>query len=102
MGDTKNDLVKDLQEKPPSPERDEIVLKAQAGEYHDFDSPHVAPKIQCAQDLKDADFMDLVAKVVEGAYDDEQPSVEQEEEMRASLGPKVFDAVMGKPSRPEN
>lgn len=102
MGDTKNDLVKDLEEKPPSEIRDAIIERAKKGIYHDFDSPLVGPKIQCAEDLKAAGFTDLVSKVIDGDYDDERPSVEQEEELRSQLGPSTFDAIMGKPPRPEN
>jgi hypothetical protein len=102
MGDTKTDLVRDLEAKGPSRLRDALIEKARSGHYHDFDSPLPAPKIQLVTELTEAGFMDLASKVMAGDYDNESPSVQQEEEMRASLGPSVFDAIMGKPPRPEN
>lgn len=102
MGDTRTDLVKDLEQKDASPKRDELIEKARSGRYHDFDSELVAPKVACARDLQEAGYSDLVEKVINGDYDDESPTVEQEEDLRHSLGPTLFDMIMGKPSRPEN
>jgi len=102
MGNTKEDLVRDLGSKPPGAARDALIERAKNGTYHDFDSELVAPKIQLAQDLAEVGFADLVQKVIDGDYDDESPSVAQEEELRVSLGASVYDAVMGKPPRPEN
>jgi len=95
MGTTKKELVEDLWKKPYSLKRAYIEQRAKAGVYHDFDSELATPKIQLVADLQAAGFVDLAQKVVDGAYDDESPTLEQIEEMRQELGPEVFDAMMG-------
>jgi hypothetical protein len=96
MGDTKTDLVRDLESKPASEGRDYILKRARAGKYHDFGSDLPAPKVQLVQDLTDGEFPDLAQKVMDGDYDDEHPTPEQEAELRESIGAEVFDSVMGK------
>jgi hypothetical protein len=97
-GDTKTTLVADLREKPPSETRDRLIAEALAGRFHDYDSDEVCGKVVANAELLAAGFDDLARKVVDGAYDDERPTVEQEEEMRQQLGPGMFDAIMsGKP-----
>lgn len=95
MGSTKKELVEDLWKKPYSLKRAMIEKRAKAGYYHDFDTELETPKVQLVLDLRAAGFADLADRVMTGAYDDEHPSVEQEEEMRREIGPELFDAVMG-------
>lgn len=98
MGNTKTDLVRDLEAKPDSPLRGELIVRARTGYYHDFESKVPAPKVQLAIDLQSAGFEDLVEKVVTGGYDDEAPSTEQVEQMREDLGSKTYEALFGKGS----
>lgn len=99
MGTTKKDLVEDLWKKPYSLKRKYIEDRAKAGVYHDYETDLAAPKMTLAQDLTAAGFSDLAEKVRDGAYDDESPSVEQEEALRAEVGGDFYDAVMGKAPR---
>jgi hypothetical protein len=99
MGTTKKELLEDLWKKPYSLKRVEIEKRAKRGDYHDFDSELAAPKIALVDDLRAAGFEDLAQKTIDGAYDDERPSVEQVEEMRKELGPEVFDQIMGSKPR---
>jgi hypothetical protein len=92
-------LVEDLWKKPYSLKRAEIEKRAKRGDYHDFDSELDTPKIALVNDLRAAGFEDLAQKTIDGAYDDERPTVEQIEEMRQELGPDVFDQVMGSKPR---
>ncbi len=93
-GDTKTTLVADLERYPPSRVRDRLIKEAKAGRFHDFDSEEAGPKLLLYANLHQAGFEDLAIKTREGAYDDERPTVEQAEEMRAELGPKLWDAMM--------
>lgn len=99
MGSTTKELVADLRTKPYSLKREYVLQRALKGVYHDYDSELATPKVTAYMDLLEAGFRDLAEKVKDGAYDDEQPTVEQLEEMRQQLGPKVFDAVMGERER---
>ena len=94
MGTTKKELVEDLWKKPYSLKRAEIEKRAKRGDYHDFDSGLATPKITLVDDLRAAGFDDLAQKTIDGAYDDERPTVEQIEEMRQELGPELFDQIM--------
>jgi hypothetical protein len=102
MGDTKKDLVEDLDKKPRSLQRDMIRMRAKAGDYHDFDSKLAAPKMQLATDLRAAGFRDLADKAISGAYDDESPTLEQEEELRREFGAEAYDQLMSKKERGES
>lgn len=99
MGTTRKELLEDLWKKPYSLKRAEIEKRAKRGDYHDFDSELATPKIALVNDLRAAGFEDLAEKTIDGAYDDERPTVEQIEEMRQELGPDVFDQVMGSKPR---
>ena len=99
MGTTRKELLEDLWKKPYSLKRTEIEKRAKRGDYHDFDSDLATPKIALVNDLRAAGFEDLAQKTIDGAYDDERPTVEQIEEMRQELGPDVFDQVMGSKPR---
>lgn len=94
-GDTKTTLVRDLEAKPADPVRDQIIKRAKAGHYHDFDTSLATPKVTLYKHLLSAGFPDLAQKVKDGAYDDERPTLEQQEELRADLGPAGYDALMG-------
>lgn len=99
MGTTKKELVEDLWKKPYSLKRAEIEKRAKRGDYHNFDSKLAAPKITLVDDLRAAGFGDLARKAIDGAYDDERPTVEQIEEMREEVGPEFFDEIMGSKPR---
>lgn len=98
-GSTKKELVEDLLKKPVTEARSILIRDARDGYYHDFDSALATPKIALEADLRRAGYDDLAAKVRDGAYDDEEPSPEQLEELRRHVGPRVFDAVMGEKKR---
>lgn len=93
-GDTKTTLVADLEAKPQTPLRDRLIAEAKAGRFNDFDSEEAGPKLHLYGELYAAGYPDLAAKTRDGGYDDERPTVEQTEEMRAELGPKLWDAMM--------
>lgn len=99
MGTTRKELLEDLWKKPYSLKRAEIEKRAKRGDYHDFDSELATPKIALVNDLRAAGFEDLAEKTIDGAYDDERPTVEQTEEMRRELGPELFDEIMGSKPR---
>ena len=99
MGTTKKELIEDLWKKPYSLKRADIEKRAKRGDYHDFDSTLATPKIALVNDLRAAGFADLAEKAIDGAYDDERPTVEQLEEMRQELGPELFDEMMGSKPR---
>ena len=99
MGTTKKDLLEDLWKKPHSFKRALLLKLAAAGHYHDFDTKLEAPKMQLVTDLKLAGFDDLAQKTIDGAYDDEFPSVEQAEELRREVGAELYDEVMGENGR---
>lgn len=73
-GDTKTTLVRDLEAKPADPVRDQIIKRAKAGHYHDFDTSLATPKVTLYKHLLSAGFPDLAQKVKDGAYDDERPT----------------------------
>lgn len=99
MGTTKKDLVEDLWKKPHSFKRGLILKLAKAGHYHDFDTKLEAPKMQLVADLRAAGFDDLAQKTIDGAYDDEYPNAEQQEELRREIGAELYDEVMGTKDR---
>ncbi len=98
-GDTKTTLVEDLLAKPQSQWRDQIIEMAKRGAYHDFDSEAEAPKAILVETLQRFGFADLAGKARDGGYDDEKPTTEQIEEMRAQLGPELFDKMMSNKRR---
>jgi hypothetical protein len=98
-GDTKTTLVADLERKPPSEAREHLITLARGGFFHDYDSPSATPKVDLHDALAAVGYEDLAQKVINGAYDDERPTVEQEEEMRQDFGPAAFDAIMGNKPR---
>jgi len=99
MGNTRVDLVNDLKVKPPSAHREALIAQAERGEFHDFDSPYDAPKVTLVHYLQVAGYADLASKAIDGAYDDERPTYEQQMEMREQLGERMYDAMMGGPPR---
>ncbi len=99
QGDTKTTLVADLREKPPSELRDHLIELALAGAFHDYESESATPKVDLRAALLAAGFEDLAQKVIECAYDNEPPTVEQEEELRQEIGPAFFDSLMGQKPR---
>ncbi len=69
MRQTKTKLVSDLLQKPAGPNRDRMVQKAKAGQYHPESTQYGSPKRQCEVDLQKARFHDLAAAVRAGDYD---------------------------------
>jgi hypothetical protein len=98
-GNTKTTLVADLERKPPSKVRDHLIEHALAGHFHDYESESATPKVLLHDSLIKAGFHDLALKVINGAYDDEPPTVEQEENLRQEVGPAFFDKIMGNKPR---
>lgn len=92
MGNTKVDLVRDLEEVAQEI-MDEttlnkimrIVRNAERGMYHDFDSELATPKMQLHVDLLAAGLTEIDKKMQNGDYDDESPTSEQEKELMESL-----------------
>lgn len=73
---TKTKLVMDLMSRllgtdtQFGPQIQDIIYRARAGWYHDFESELVTPKMQLVIDLKQAGLDDLVEKVKLGDYDE--------------------------------
>jgi len=93
MGNTAVDLVAELEKRPATPGRDYVIEQARAGAYHSYNTEAPAPKLQLAIDLRDYGYEDLARQVEAGEFDEEQPTPEQLEEMRRTLGLAVFEAV---------
>jgi len=95
MGNTKKDLLNDLQPylKKFSGSRKErlfeLMERAKDGYYHDFDSPLSMPKYQLNQDLLMLGLTVQAKKVREGEYDDEEPTEEQKKELMDLLTKEV-------------
>lgn len=98
-GDTKTTLVADLRAKPPSAARERLIQLALAGHFHEFESESATPKVMLNDALEAAGYWDLAAKTRGGAYDDEPPTAEQEEDLRQEVGPEFFDKLMGNKPR---
>jgi hypothetical protein len=99
VGDTKTTLVADLEAKPQTEQRDWIIAKAIAGEFHDYESDYAAPKMMLYKMLTEFGFHDIAQLVRDGRYDDEPATLEQEEELRSDIGPEFYDAVLGNKPR---
>ena len=69
MMQSKTKLVQDLLEKPAGPNRDGMVQKAKAGNYHPDSTQFGSPKRQCEVDLQKARFPEIAAAVRAGDYD---------------------------------
>ncbi len=64
-----NTFIKDLNNKPESPEKKQLLKKAHEKHYHDFESQFAAPKVQLIYDLSKLGYQDMMQKVKEGDYD---------------------------------
>ena len=64
-----------------------LIVAALAGKYHDYDSPHMTPKVNLIKALKKAGprYLAIKQKAMNGAYDDEEPTPEQRAEYEATL-----------------
>lgn len=67
-------LVKDLEERPPSKERDEMIERAKAFGYDDFKftmlyEDCVCPKMKLDEDANKAGFHDIAYNNRQGKYD---------------------------------
>lgn len=100
MGSTKNELVALLRErqgrgKGRSFALARVIERARAGKYHDWESDLDTPKVQLLVDLRairGIDLSDIIEKVKEGEFD-EEPTLEQIEELRQEVGPETFDKL---------
>jgi hypothetical protein len=96
MGNTTIDLVAELERLPDTPGRDYIIEQAQADAYHSFNTELPAPKMQLAIDLRDYGYEALARRVEAGEFDEEQPTPEQLEELKKTLGLQTFETMVGK------
>lgn len=88
-GDTKTTLPADLETKPPDYVRDQLIKRARAGHYHDFETQLASPKLTLYKHLLQCGYQDLAQKVRDGGYDHESPTeAEKDEMMRGLLGEK--------------
>ncbi len=80
------ELVEELQALPQSPEIDEVIAEAKAGEYHDYKNrKYVCGKMAVYGKLKAAGLDDLANRVTAGEFD-EEADAEDIKNMRADLG----------------
>jgi len=76
MADTRIHLVKELEARLPRGNTSitsdllQIIAKAKAGYYHDFESPVATPKMELVKDLRDVGFTDIASRVINGDYDE--------------------------------
>jgi len=97
---TKVDLVRvlvDRQRKLPKRSMNiaYVLVRAQSGVYHDWESDLDLPKMQLITDLEACrghDFAELIEEIKRGDYD-EEPTVAQIEELRLTVGPEEFDKL---------
>jgi hypothetical protein len=94
-GNTKETLVADLLEHPPSVNRDQLIEMAREGKFHDWESEVAGPKMLLVDMLARFGFPELAGKARDGGYDDEPPTVEQLEVLRRDIGAERFDETMG-------
>lgn len=100
MASTKVELVKLLSEKQKAlPKRSHnlayVIERARAGKYHDWESDLDTPKLQLVSDLlacKGVDVLDIIEMVKEDVFD-EDPTPAQLEELRADVGPEMYDEM---------
>ena len=67
---TKTTLVNDLMERPDSLQRDVMVKRAKAGDYHDFESQIPSPKVMLHRDATLAGYEEIAEKAFNGEYDE--------------------------------
>lgn len=94
-GNTKETLVADLLEQPQSNWRDQLIALAREGRFHDYDSDVTNPKGLLIDMLARFGFPHLAGKTRDGGYDDEHPTIEQAEQLRADVGPERYDSLIG-------
>lgn len=78
MSDTRKELVEDLEHllahaKPGATKRhlvEEIIDRAKRGEFHDYKSPHIAPKVMLVTLLRNASLGPLARRVIDGEFDE--------------------------------
>lgn len=98
-GNTKETLYTDLLAYPPSDARDQLIEMARAGKFHDWESDVATPKVLLIDILARFGFPDLAGKARDGGYDDEHPTVVQQETLRADVGAERYDSLMGSKPR---
>jgi hypothetical protein len=63
-------LVRDLNEKPDSVQKEVMIKRAEGGSYHCLKSQMPAPKIFLHSDCILSGYDDIAEKVFEGEYDE--------------------------------
>lgn len=87
MANTEVELVAELEKvKRKNPKLvQRIIDNAKRGHYHDFKSNMMMPKVTLTRDLQAAGLDELASRVINGDYDEEYPSPEEEERLRETL-----------------
>lgn len=70
-------LIDDLERKPASFFRDELLRAARRLRFHDYESTFAAPKIELIRRLSGARFDDLANKARNGDYDQDEQAAEE-------------------------
>lgn len=73
MASTKVELVEELRKGGQTAMRDQIIVRALQGYYHDFETPIAAPKTQLVEDLRAAGRDDLARWARSGYFDEPPP-----------------------------
>lgn len=91
--DTRFELVEELQKVPSSPQIEEIIREAKAGEYHDYkNQKYACGKVTVVGKLRQAGLPELARRVMDGEFD-EQPDAEDIAEMKKDLPPHLWKAL---------
>ena len=64
-----NEFISDLENKPDSQFKTQILSRAKSKLYHDFESEHATPKYLLVQDLDKIGFNGMKKKAMNGDYD---------------------------------
>lgn len=83
--DTRIHLVEELEKLPHSPQIEEMIAEARAGEYHDYkNQKYVCGKMESATRLDTLGFHELANRIKEGEFD-EAADEEDKLELRKGL-----------------
>jgi len=88
------ELVEELEKLPSTPEVQEMISEAKAGEYHDYkNNKYVCGKVAVVGKLRNAGLNELAKRVIDGEYDEEAD--EQDKEYLRSIVPKNMRGIFG-------
>lgn len=80
------ELVEELQKLPASPEINDMIEEAKAGEYHDFkNQKYVCGKLESSQRLRKLGYPQLARRIEQGEFDEEADD-DDNEMMNKELG----------------